>query len=127
MSVLEQLFQRETTEQVQYAGAEVSIIYATALADSSNGSVLLQIGDAIGADEAVGYDDEASSEMVDMDDAGDDSTVETIDEDSDAEVLTPEEIVDGMDDPADVDETDADDESDEDVSDEVVDEIEDDD
>lgn len=125
MSVLDNLFQRDTAEQMQQAGADVSIVYATALGDSDGGYVLVQLGPAIGADEAMGADGDGDTDWVDMDDVGDDDTVADIDEDMDSEELTEEEIEEGMVDVEDIDETDADDESDEDSSGEVVDTMED--
>ena len=126
MTMLQQLFQRDdTAEQMQQAGADVSIIYATALADSEDGYVLVQLGPAIGADEAMGADDDEGSGWIDMDDVGDDDTMANIDEDLDAEELTEAEIEEGMVEPEDTDETDTDDEAEEDSSGEVVDTMED--
>lgn len=119
MSVLDNLFDRPTTEHVQDAGQNVSIIYATALADSANGHVFVQLGDAITADEAMGADDE-SIELVDMDELGDDDTVADVDEDSDAEELATIDEDEGIEDPEEVSETDETDDDAEDVSGEQI-------
>lgn len=119
MSVLDNLFNRPTTEHVQDAGQNVSIIYATALADSSGGYVLVQMGDAITADEAMGAEDDAE-QYVDMDELGDDDTVADVDEDSDAEALAAIDVAEGIEDPEEVSETDETDDDAEDVSGEQI-------
>ena len=118
MSILDQLFGRVTTEsETTEAAASISIIYATALADSSNGSVLVQIGDAIGADEAQGAELENE---VDVDEVWDEDTTANVDEDTDAEELAEIDVEEGIEYAEDVDETSTDDEADEDTTDEEV-------
>lgn len=108
MGYLDRLFASTPRGTDDSAPSETSVIWATALADSSDGYVLVQIGEPIEDEEALeaGGGDVTEVDVSAMDE---ENTEGTIDEDSDAEAAgSADSGIEDTDEWTDVDETDGD-------------------